>query len=116
MYKLTQRREAKALPILEGAYASLVSNGRFDVHALERELRACWNVGYHELYQILEDSFRNDRWLYVSVYYMERIQPALTMELLHALAKAYGVPAGSAKGEWDACRAKFWKRSGIREV
>ena len=116
MYKLTQRREAKALPILEGAYASLASHGRFDVHALERELRECWNVGYHELYQILEDSFRNDRWLYVSVYYMERVHLSLTTELRHALAKAYGVPAKSAENEWDACRTEFWKRSGIRLV
>lgn len=116
MYKLTQRREAKALPILDGAYASLANRGRFDVHALERELRECWNVGYHELYQILEDSFRNDRWRYVSVYYMERVQPALTMELRHALTKAYGVRRGSAKSEWDACRMKFWKQSGIKVV
>ena len=114
MYKLTKKREAKARPILEGAYESLTTRGSFDVHGLERNLRACWNLGYHELYQVLEDSFQNDRWLYVSVYYMEHVQPSLTMELRHALAKAYGMPKRGAKADWDALRSEFWKKSGIR--
>ena len=76
MYKLTPNREAKARQILERAYASLMSRGWFDAHDLERELRDCWNVGYHELYQILEDSFRDARWLYVSAYYMEHVHPS----------------------------------------
>ncbi len=61
MYKLTKRREAKALPILERAYESLVTRGGFDVRILERDLRACWNIGYHELYSVLEDAFKDER-------------------------------------------------------
>ncbi|MBQ6247275.1 MAG: hypothetical protein IJK04_10445 [Kiritimatiellae bacterium] len=114
MYKLTPNREAKAHQILERAYASLMSRGWFDAHDLERELRDCWNVGYHELYQILEDSFRDDRWLYVSAYYMEHVHPSPTSELQHALAKAYGIPKRGANGARETYRAEFWKRSGIR--
>ena len=44
MYKLTKRREAKALPILEQAYESLVTHGGFEVGSFERELRECWCV------------------------------------------------------------------------
>lgn len=61
MYKLTKRREAKALPILERAYESLVSHGGFDVGILERDLRDCWKIGYHEPYSVLEDAFKNER-------------------------------------------------------
>ncbi len=34
MYKLTKRREAKGLPILEAAYQSLITRGVFDMHVL----------------------------------------------------------------------------------
>ena len=114
MYKLTKRREAKALPILEQAYESLVSHGGFDVGAFERELRACWNIGYHELCCILEDAFKDGRWLYVAVYYMERIMPMLTSELQYALSKAYGIPKRGAEQSWDSCRDEFWKKSGMK--
>ena len=41
MYKLTKRREAKALPILEQAYESLVTHGEFEVGSFECEFRGC---------------------------------------------------------------------------
>jgi len=113
MYKLTKRREAKALPILEGAYKSLVTRGGFEVHALERELRACWNIGYHELYDVLEDAFKDDRWRYVAVYYMERVLPSPTCELKHALAKAYGIERWSGDKQTQTARMAFWKKSGL---
>lgn len=113
MYKLTKRREAKALPILERAYESLVSHGGFDVGILERDLRDCWNIGYHELYDILEDAFKDERWRYVAVYYMERIMPMLTSELRLALEKAYGISKRGPCQEWDSYRDAFWKNSGI---
>ena len=114
MYKLTKRREAKALLILEHAYKSLVINGGFEVGWFERELRDCWSVGYHELYDILEDAFKDRRWLYVAVYYMERIMYPLTSELQYALSKAYGIPKRGADRSWDSYRDEFWKKSGIR--
>ena len=113
MYKLTKRRETKALPILEEAYQSLVTRGGFDVWRFERDLRACWNIGYHELYDVLEDAFKDDRWLYVAVYYMERVMPMLTSELQHALSIAYGIPKRGAGKDWDTYRNEFWKKSGI---
>ena len=113
MYKMTKRREAKALPILEHAYKSLVTYGGFEVGRFERELRDCWNIGYHELYAVLEDAFKDKRWLYVAVYYMERIMPSLTTELQYALSKAYGIPKRGADRSWDAYRDEFWKKSGI---
>lgn len=116
MYKLTKRREAKALPILEAAYQSLVTRGGFDVGRFERELSACWNIGYHELYDVLEDAFKDDRWLYVAVYYMERVMPMLTSELRFALEKAYGIPERASDKDWDSYRNEFWKKSGIRTV
>lgn len=113
MYKLTKRREAKALPILEGAYQSLMTYGRFEIGTFERDLRACWNIGYHELYSVLEDAFKDDRWLSVAVYYMERVNPSPTCELQRALAKAYGMARWSFGKESELARAKFWKPSGI---
>ena len=113
MYKLTARREAKALPILEAAYESLVMRGGFDFGKLERDLRACWNVGYHALYDILEDAFKDEHWLYVAVYYMERVHPSPTCELQRALAKAYGMNHWSFGNESAIARAEFWKNSGI---
>ena len=113
MYKLTKRREAKALPILEQAYKSLVTHGGFEVGRFERELRDCWNIGYHELYSVLEDAFKDERWLYVAVYYMERIMPSLTTELQYALSKAYGIPKRGADRSCDSYRDEFWKKSGI---
>ena len=113
MYKLTKRRETKALSILEQAYESLVARGWFEVGRFERELRDCWNIGYHELYDVLEDAFKDERWLYVAVYYMERIMPMLTSELRHALSKAYGIPKRGADRSWDSYRDEFWKKSGI---
>lgn len=113
MYKLTKRREAKALPILKQAYESLVTRGGFEVNTLECEFRDCWNIGYHELYEVLEDAFKDERWLYVAVYYMERIMTMLTSELQHALSKAYGIPQRGADRSWDSYRDEFWKKSGI---
>lgn len=113
MYKLTKRREAKALPILEAAYKDLVTRGGFDATKLEMDLRACWGVGYHELYDVLEDAFKDDRWLYVAVYYMERVMPMLTSELRFALEKAYGIPERAVDKDWDTYRDEFWKKSGI---
>ena len=113
MYKLTKRREAKARPILEAAYKDLVTRGGFDVGKFEMALRACWNIGYHELYDVLEDAFKDDHWLYVAVYYMERVMPMLTSELQHALSIAYGIPKRGADKDWDTYRNEFWKSSGI---
>ena len=59
MYKLTKIRETKALPVLEKAYQSLKFRGSFDVHAFERELRDIWDIGYHELYDVMEDALRD---------------------------------------------------------
>lgn len=109
MYKLTKVREAKALSILKEAYQSLRVRGCFDVYAFERELRGLWNIGYHELYDVMEDAFRDQRWRYVAVYYMERISgPCLTCELRHALTKAYGVEKWNDKTAWADARARFW--------
>ena len=113
MYKLTKRREAKALPILEEAYQSLTTRGGFDVGRFEMDLRACWNIGYHELYDVLEDAFKDDRWLHVAVYYMERVMPMLTSELRFALEKAYCISERGADKDWDTYRNEFWKKSGI---
>lgn len=113
MYKLTKRREAKALAILEKAYGSLTTCGWFEVHAFEHELRECWNIGYHELYDILEDAFKDEHWLYVAVYYMERVHPCPTCELQCALAKAYGMDHWSFGKELETARTEFWKNSGI---
>lgn len=113
MYKLTKRREAKALPILEGAYQSLVTHGGFEIGKFEMDLRSCWNIGYHELYSVLEDAFKDDRWLYVAVYYMERVNLSPTCELQHALDKAYGMERWSFGRDSELARAKFWKKSGL---
>lgn len=113
MYKLTKRREDKALTILVESHEALVVSGAFDVHDFERKLRDCWGVGYHELYAILDDACKDERWRYVAVYYMERIMPALTMELRSALAKAYGMANQGEGSDWQVCRKKFWDQSGI---
>ncbi len=112
MYKLTKRREAKAMPILEEAYQSLVTRGGFDSGRFEMDLRARWNIGYHELYDVLEDAFKDNRWLYVAVYYMERVRP-MTSELRFALEKAYGIPERATDKDWDSYQNEFWKKSGI---
>ena len=109
MYKLTKIRETKALPVLEKAYQSLKFRGSFDVHAFERELRDIWDIGYHELYDVMEDALRDWRWRYVAVYYMERINgPCLTCELRHALEKAYGFEGWNNTDAWEDARARFW--------
>lgn len=116
MYKLTKRREAKALAILEQAYDSLTKRGGFDAGLLERELRECWNIGYHELYDVLEDALKDERWRYVAVYYFESSRPYPTCEQKRALAKAYGVEHYGRNEEVKSSREQFWKQSGFKVV
>lgn len=117
MYKLTKIRETKAASILERAYQSLVNKGSFEVHSFERELRTCWNIGYHELYDVMEDALKDEKWKYVAVYYMERVNgPSPTCELKHALAKAYGVHRWNMTEDGRKARMMFWKKSGIKVV
>ena len=93
MYRLTDRRLAKAKQLLEGYRSNLAEHGRFNVSVMDHELKEIWNIGYQELKGVIIDMFENhERYRYVAVYYMEHSNATgVVGEFQDPLADAYGI-------------------------
>jgi hypothetical protein len=93
MYRLTERRKAKADPILEKYNAQLHADGAISAMAFEKELCACWNVGYQSLKDIIKDLSKLDEYVYLAAYYMEHSNSGVGVvcEFQPVLAKLYGI-------------------------
>ena len=108
MYKLTDRRLKKALPTLEKYRSQLYSNFWFDVWALEKELRDCWDIGYQELKGIAIDMLKNERYRHVSIYYMEHCKSiGIISEFQRSLTDVLGA---SRFSEIEQASKIFWDK------
>jgi hypothetical protein len=110
MYRLTERRLMLAQPILEKHRGDLYNHQRFDCSTFEHQLRQCWNVGYQELKDIMQDLLKRERYRYVAAYYMEHSNaPVVVMEFQIPLAKEYGIRNYHGNDREDKRRA-YWER------
>jgi hypothetical protein len=112
MYKVTERRLAKAEPILEEFRTILHSKGKINAREFEMKLRECWNVGYGEMKSLAEDLSTIERYRFLAVYYMEYSngsRDVVASEFKEVLAKIYKIdyyhhPELSVKRDafWDS--------------
>ena len=110
MYRLTERRLAKAEPILQEYRAKLHTEGAINAHGFEMELRQCWGIGYQELKSIIEDLSKIDDYVFLAAYYMEHSSaPGVVMEFKRSLARLYGIDHFDASDR-KAKREAFWQR------
>lgn len=109
MYRLTEKRLARAEGILEKYRAELFAKRSFDALIFERELRELWKVGYQEMKSIAGDMLKNERYHEVAAYYMEHSNPGagVAAEFKLPLASLYGVRSFDAP-EREEMRKRFW--------
>ena len=107
MYRLTERRLARAKATLERFRAELFERHSFDAQSFEQELRDTWTLGYRELKDIMCEMLKLDRYREVAAYYMEHNGPAVVSEFKKPLAALYGITRYSAP-EREETRRKFW--------
>ena len=116
MYRLTERRLAKALDILEKYRAQLRKRVCFEPRCFEGELRECWDVGYREMKDLAEDMLKHERYRHVAAYYMEHSNtPGVVVEFQQPLSEVYGIKwyhAPNMPEKRDAFWAKFEARVG----
>lgn len=108
MYRLTKIRLEKARHILEKYRDKLYRHFHFDAGQFEMELRKCWNLGYQELKSIAKELYKDARYQYVAIYYMEHSNaPGVVVEFQRLLSEAYGVKWYHAPDLQDK-RDKLW--------
>jgi hypothetical protein len=112
MYRLTDRRKAKALPILQKYKTKLDSSGSINEVGFEKELCECWNVGYREIKDLIEDLAKCKEYIYLAAYYMENSNAGagVVTEFQSVLAKLYGIKWYSHNAETLAARKSFWAK------
>ena len=112
MYRLTDRRLAKAEHLLEKYRSELSEHGRFNVTVMDRELKELWDIGYQELKGVIIDMYKNrERYQYVAVYYMEHSNDTgVAGEFRPSLADAYGLKH-YRNDAIDASRTLFWENA-----
>jgi hypothetical protein len=103
MYKLTERRFAKAKPILNRYRMQLHETGFASARGLEKELRDCWNIGYQELKDIIIALSKRPYYRYLAACYMEMGYPDVVIEFQPVLADMYGSKRGDF---WKGLKAK----------
>jgi hypothetical protein len=111
MYKLTERRRAKAEPILEKYRTQLQEKGVIDAQQFEKELRDCWNTGYQEMKDIAKQLLKISQYRFLAAYYMEHSNGMRTLvasEFKEALAHLYGVKHYDSPDR-ESKRRAFWK-------
>lgn len=114
MYRLTPRRFEKAKPILK-KYRELLhrlgpTKAGFDLAAnLEVELRACWNIGYQELKNIIIELSKRDYYRYLAAHYMDHpVGPGVVCEFQSPLAELYGMKSYNPDPDCEERKA-FWQ-------
>jgi hypothetical protein len=111
MYKLTDRRFAKARPVLDTYRARMLKYRSIDSAALERELRDLWDTGYQEIKDIMLQLLKLHPYRLIAAYYMEESNgTGIVSEFQRPLADFYGVRHLGAK-EFKETRKKFWDRA-----
>jgi hypothetical protein len=110
MYRLTERRFARAKPILDKYRERLHTAGDISAGELERELRDCWGVGYQALKGIIEDLAKRNHYRYLAAYYMEHSSaPGVVSEFKPVLAKMYGIRSYGHSPDRESKREAFWQ-------
>lgn len=109
MYRLTEKRLARAEGILEKYRAELFAKRSFSAQSFERELCELWQVGYQQMKSIARDMLTKERYREVAAYYMEHSNPGtgVAAEFKLPLASLYGVRPYDAP-EREEMRKKFW--------
>lgn len=111
MYKLTEQRLSTAETILDKYRELLLTRKQFNCNLFETELRSAWDLGYHEIKDILLDICKRfEKYRLVALYYMENQNPSgAVSEFQTALATAYGTR------DWHSTTAKekadFWSNA-----
>jgi hypothetical protein len=108
MYRLTERRFAKAKPILDKYRKQVHDAGRGAASGLERELRECWDIGYQELKDIIIDLSKRPHYRYLAASYMESGYPSVVSEFHRVLADMYGIKSFHHSAERESKREEFW--------
>ena len=120
MYRLTERRLKKALPILEEYRNTLHTKRWFNAWMLDTALQKCWNIGYRELKGIMIDMLANQRFRFVAIYYMENCNhgSGVISEFRPHLVKSFGLRhwnSGLVKNASKDFWEKFKLDNGIKE-
>jgi hypothetical protein len=111
MYKLTDRRFAKAKPILDMYRERMLKHRSIDSRALERELRDLWDTGYQEIKDIMLQLLKLYSYRLIAAYYMEETNgTGIVSEFQQPLADFYGVRQIGGK-DFKETRKKFWDRA-----
>jgi hypothetical protein len=92
MYKLTERRLAKAKHILDAAAAELEKDRDLNTGGLEMQLRECWDLGYQELKDIFCQMLEMKDYQNLAAFYMQFSNDmGVVSEFQRPLRKFYGV-------------------------
>lgn len=106
MYKLTDRRLAKAKAILDAAVARLHKSKSINTGELEMQLRECWDLGYQELKDIFRQMLKMKEFQVLAAYYMQFSSGEMIVsEFQDPLIDFYGV----AELPRTLSREGFWK-------
>ena len=112
MYRLTDRRKAKAREVFDRYTRELHDTGAIENFRLEFELRQLWDIGYQSLKGIMIDILTNhSEYAHLAAYYMERNGSAgVVSEFKQPLAKLYGL-SWYHDEEREAKRAAYWENA-----
>jgi hypothetical protein len=113
MYRLTDKRKEKAMPILQKYKTELDAGGKINVIKFENELCACWNTGKKEIKDIIEDLSKCKEYNYLAAFYMENSNTGVGVvdEFKPVLAKLYGIKDFYCPEKLKARKA-FWAKHG----
>lgn len=109
MHRLTERRFAKAKPILDHYRKQLHATGSVSTNDLEMELRKCWDTGYRELKGIFIDLSKRPHYRYLAARYMESGCPGVVCEFQQTLADMYGIPYFDHPDR-EQRKGSFWRK------
>jgi hypothetical protein len=106
MYKLTERRLAKAVDILNAAAADLANKKHINTSTLEMQLRDCWDLGYQELKDIFCQMLKMDEYQNLAAFYMQFSNTTgVVSEFQMPLCDFYGIDQVPR----DISFQQFWK-------
>lgn len=113
MYRLTDRRKAKACEVLDKYTRQLHDTRAIATGQLELELRQLWNLGYQPLKGIMIDILWNHpEYAHLAAYYMEHCNAlGVVTELQQPLAKLYNLTSWYYDDEKETKRANYWENT-----
>lgn len=108
MYKLTERRLAKAKELLDNSAALLAKKRGINCMEFEMQLRECWDTGYREIKDIMQQLLKMPEYRLLAAYYMQNSGgPGIVSEFQEPLCKFYGIP-WKAQAPDESTVKKFW--------